>query len=594
MAHVKFRRLGKLYLIALGCIALAIILSQLLIQLSIREQQDDARVINVAGRQRMLSQKIAKVALKIKQDTAFRKTNQKELKEAVDLWKRSHEGLLNGDISLGLDGDNSETIVRMFNEIDLEFEAIYKSALSILEETHAIDSDVDIILSNEPRFLAGMNAIVFQYDLEASDRVRSLKNTEFVLFLGSLLIIVLELIFVFHPLAKNIQSTVTELQESEISSKKITRELSKLYEELGKSYQDLEAVNITPESHTLYATIKIDGVFNSVSGKFLNLMEYTTRSEMNSFIHILEKSGYGQKFIDDLFQLFNEGKNWSGELKLINEPGDFIWLDTFIVPTLLQGDIKLIARDITEFKEAKIRSREIMKERIDASIKEQQFRSSLILEGQEEERKRISQELHDSIGQMLSALKLQQEAVTPYSRHMKIKLDAIKKLTKKVIQEVRRVSFSLAPSSLDDFGLVVAISRFCEDVNELTNLDIGFINETNFITRLDPKVEINLYRIIQEGINNAIKYSEGSKVEVKFVHGVNMLSISILDNGKGFDYIELESAGYFKNPGHGIFNMRERTSYIGGSFELETGQEQGTRIQITLPINEDDKSSLIG
>jgi len=313
-------------------------------------------------------------------------------------------------------------------------------------------------------------------------------------------------------------------------------------------------------------------------------MEYDEKNKVNSFQELLKESGYEKGFAKGLFQLFKEGENWSGELKLINEPGDFIWLDTFMVSTPSQSDVKIIARDMTEFKEAKARSREITKERIEESVKEQQYRSSLILEGQEEERKRLSQELHDSIGQMLSALKLQQESMIPASLHMKIKLEGVKKLTKKVIQEVRRVSFNIAPSSLNDFGLVAATRKFCEDINALTTLDISFVNETNFITRLDPKIEINLYRIVQEGVNNAIKYSKGTSVQVTCTHSIDTLNVSIQDNGNGFDYSELESSGYFENPGHGIFNMKERASYIGGTFELETAPGKGTKIQITLSL----------
>ncbi|MEM8939923.1 MAG: type IV pili methyl-accepting chemotaxis transducer N-terminal domain-containing protein [Bacteroidota bacterium] len=588
MLRPKFRQLEYLYLIALGCIALAIIISQILIQTSISRQQDDARVINVAGRQRMLSQKITKVALKIKQGTGSYSANYQELEEALYLWKKSHDGLLNGDPTLGLNGNNSPTIIQMFDSIDPNFKAIYKSALSIIKKESGknISDYLDIILAHETDFLIGMNEIVFQYDREATEKVINLQNTELYLFFGSLLIIVLELFFVFRPLAKNIQTTVTELQESETSSKKMTQALSTLYEELGKSYQDLEAVNITPESASLYASINRQGEFIFLSNKFLNLMEYEEKTKLNSFQQLLEESGYDKDFIDGLFQLFSNDNNWSGELKLINEPGDFVWLETFIVPTLSHGDIKIIAKNVTEFKEAKIRSREINRERIEKSIKEQEYRSSFILEGQEEERKRLSQELHDSIGQMLSALKLQLESIIPSSNLMKFKLENARDLNKTVIQEVRRVSFNLAPSSLDDFGLVAAINKFCEDINRVTKLDVGFFNETKFINRLDPKIEVNLYRIIQEGVNNAIKYSKGSLVKIKFIHSINILNISIEDDGKGFNYNELEKTGHFENPGHGIFNMKERASYIGGHFELDTTLGQGTKVYITLPIDE--------
>ncbi|MEM8894947.1 MAG: type IV pili methyl-accepting chemotaxis transducer N-terminal domain-containing protein [Bacteroidota bacterium] len=587
MVRPKFRRLEYLYLIALGCIALAIIISQLLIQTAINSQQDDARVINVAGRQRMLSQKVAKLTLKMSQGSTTYQNDRDELKSALQLWKRSHEGLLKGDLNLGLSGVNSEEIVLMFDKIDPHFDAIYSSANAIIETVEGADiSNLnDTILANEDDFLIGMNEIVFQYDKEASEKVFDLKRTELYLFFGSLVIIILELLFVFRPLAKNIRNTVDELQDSETSSKKMIQELSKLYEELGKSYQDLEAVNITPESPSLYATTDRNGKFIQLESKFLNLMEYEEKRKAVTLQGLLAESGYDDNFINGLFQLFDQGNNWSGELKLVNEPGDFIWLQTFMIPTIPNGDIKIIAKDITEFEEAKLRSREITQERIKNSIEEQEFRSSLILEGQDEERKRVAQELHDSIGQMLSALKLQLESIIPSSNHMRAKLKISKELTKTLIQEVRRISFSLTPSSLEDFGLPAAISKFCEDVNKVTKLDVTFTNETEFINRLDPKVEINLYRVVQEAVNNAIKYSDGSYISVNLAHNINRLSILIEDDGQGFDHAALEATGYFENPGHGLFNMKERTSYIDGTFEVDAVPGRGTTIRLNLSFN---------
>ena len=93
MAKPRFKRLGLFYLIALGCIAISILISQILIQTSINSQQDDAHVINVAGRQRMLSQKISKIALKIERERGSIEENKKELGDALELWKASHERL---------------------------------------------------------------------------------------------------------------------------------------------------------------------------------------------------------------------------------------------------------------------------------------------------------------------------------------------------------------------------------------------------------------------------------------------------------------------------------------------------------------------
>jgi len=592
MIKPRFRRLEYLYLVALGCIALAIIISQSLIQTSINRQSDDARVINVAGRQRMLSQKITKVALKISQEEKKVDQNKQELREALSLWKKSHEGLLNGDSTLGLSGQNSDKITSMFGEIEPHFESIYTNANLLINssnlQTEEFSKALDAILTNEVAFLEQMDSIVFQYDTEARAKVSQLKKTERYLFIGSILIIFLELLFVFRPLAKNIRNTVDELQKSEESSKKMTQELSKLYEELGRSYQDLEAVNVTPESPSLYAKMDLEGKFYYYDDRFLKVMEYEENAPPPDFQTLLFTSGYKSDFIESLFDFLKKGRNWFGEIRLYTEPGDLCWLETFIVPTGLNSEVKIIARDITEFKEAKLKSREINRERIEKSVKEQQFRSALILEGQEEERKRLSRELHDGVGQMLSAMKLQIETFTTSSRPMKMRLEDTKSLMKSIIQEVRRVSFNLTPSSLDDFGLVPAMDKFCQGIDQITKAKVTFKNETRFINRLDSKVETNLYRIVQEAVNNAIKYSKASTIDVEISHDINNLNIYIIDDGKGFDYNRISNSGHFESPGHGIFNMKERTSYVGGEFQLHTAPGNGTKIHITLSLDKND------
>lgn len=594
MAKKQFKRLGLFYLIALGGIALSIIISQLLIQTSISRQQDDAHVINVAGRQRMLSQKISKVALKLTTSQQPESNDLTELKHALDLWNKSHLGLQFGDSSLELGSDNSQTIIEMYRTIEPHFQVIFENANSLLREaelypnTPLSDRFADKILEHEPDFLIGMDRIVFQYDREAQEKIRQLKRTEISLFILSLVIILLELIFIFRPLANSVKATVDSLVASENESKKLASELSKLYEELGKSFQDLEAVNVKPESPTLFATFALNGAFIQFGSKLKHLMEYEERPQPTTFQQLLAESGYQEDFIKGLMILFSQKKSWTGEIRLITEPGDFCWIEAYLIPVGDGKSIKMIARDITELKEAKLKSRELNRERIEKSVKEQHYRSALILEGQEEERKRLSRELHDGVGQMLSAMKMLLESFTFSSKPMRMRLDDAKDLMKSIIIEVRRVSFNLTPSSLDDFGLVPAVKKFCDEINPVTKTNIEFINETSFINRLESRVETNLYRIIQEAVNNALKYAKATHILVRFAHSINSLSITIEDDGKGFDYGRVLESGHFEKAGHGIFNMKERTAYLGGIFSLETEPGKGTKINITLSLDKND------
>src|SRR5690606_10549556 len=139
-------------------------------------------------------------------------------------------------------------------------------------------------------------------------------------------------------------------------SKQLASELSKLYEELGKSFQDLEAVNIKPESPALYATFDLSGYFLQFSSRLKNMMEYSEQVPPRTFQELLSQSGYQQDFISSLMTILNQPKNWTGELRRLTEPGDFCWIEAFLIPVQDGSGVKMIARNTTELKEAKIRS----------------------------------------------------------------------------------------------------------------------------------------------------------------------------------------------------------------------------------------------
>ncbi len=593
----RFQRLGRLYIIALSGIAAIIILSQVVIQNFINKQQDDSRVINVAGRQRMLSQKISKVVSQIASitDYADYRVKQIELEEALTLWKNSHNGLLLGDEALGLHGYNTKVVMAMFDEITPYYNHMVSNSEVVLKvlQKSPLDKKVLLdaiaaILENEPKFLQIMDGIVFQYDKEAKAKVELVGKTELMLLIISLLIIVCELLFIFKPIANNVKITIDELVKSEDDAVRMAAQITKLYNELGKSYQDLEAVNLEPDQTSLFLKINVDGEIINFSERFKKLFEFEELNIPTNLKKWLSKEGYKNEFIEGLFEMIKEGKTWNGELNLTSDPGDFRWLETFVVPVSStyrdKREFVVIAKDVTEIKEAQRRSREINLEKIEKSVQQQRYRSVLILEGQEEERKRIAREIHDGIGQMLTGLKINLEAI-PGSGPMKKKLEDSRSLLKNVIREVRRVSFNLTPSSLIDFGIVPAINKFCQEVTSLTDAEVLFDNKTKFINRLDKNIETNLYRIIQEAVNNSIKYSKGGLIRVVFDHDYNSLTIRVIDNGKGFDTSKVGLNEDRGKSGNGVFNMRERAAFINAKFDISSKIDEGTTVKISLPID---------
>ncbi|MEX2513112.1 MAG: ATP-binding protein [Cyclobacteriaceae bacterium] len=594
----RLEKLGRYYLVALCGIAISIILSQLLIQKSIKDQENDAEIINLAGRQRMLSQRITKCVLLI-QNTELLNQRQKwaqELRQSLKEWKVANDDLTQGNHSKEIDQPSSRRLKELYAQITPSHRSIMEngqSILTILEKDMLVDSEgidpqILQIIQNEPEFLSGMDTIVQQHEEEAKAKIVNLRNIELLLLFFALGIIGLEIGFIFLPSIKNIRETFHKLTESETRAKDMLREISSLYDSLELAYQDLLDVEIEVEDFSLLAKSDPAGNLVFLSDKFKQTMEYETESPVH-FFDWLVSQGYHQKDLNQIQELLMRGSSWTGEIRTTNESGDFIWWKISLIPILSADgepdEIKILGIDVTEIKEAESKSREINKERIEKKVKEQRYRSVLILEGQEEERKRISRDLHDGIGQWLTAMKYNLEGVNRVqAAHEKEKLKVSKNLLSKVIKEIRRISFNLAPSALSDYGIVSVLSRFSKEMTKVSDIEVVFENRTGFISRLEGNVENNVYRIVQEAVNNAIKYSQAKKIKIILTHNAYHLNLEIKDDGLGFDLDKLEKTNHFSTSGHGIFNIKERASLINAFCEVNSQIGKGTSIRISIPL----------
>ena len=188
---------------------------------------------------------------------------------------------------MGITGKPSEQIKEQYESIMYEYQQIVTSAQKIDQlindpnpDSLKLKIEINNILSHESNFLEGMDAIVFEYDREANEKVDQLRNLEIILLIFSLLVILIELIFIFRPIARNVRRTVDELIDSEGKSIEMASELSRLYEELVKSYQDLESVSYVPETPLVYATMKASGDFLMLSSRFRNAMEWKKKMSL--------------------------------------------------------------------------------------------------------------------------------------------------------------------------------------------------------------------------------------------------------------------------------------------------------------------------
>lgn len=214
------RRLYLRYILALSVIALLTVASQTGVQILISDQGYDSRVINIAGRQRMLSQKITKISYYIVNHLGANSTEQSkdELRDALLLWQSSHVGLQYGDFKAGLPGNNSEEIKKLFQTITPSYEIIVAAGDRILDPGSndlEMNQALEAISANELRFLVGMNAIVFRYDLEANEKIEFARSIEIVLTVFILFVLLLEALFIFAPATRRIHNQMTKLAERE-------------------------------------------------------------------------------------------------------------------------------------------------------------------------------------------------------------------------------------------------------------------------------------------------------------------------------------------------------------------------------------------
>jgi len=213
-------QLRRRYIVALALIALLTLAAQALMQFLIASQAHDSRVVNIAGRQRMLSQRITKLSFYIA-DTRSPADGARlrgELGEVLTLWQRSHDGLLKGDQELGLPGENSPQVLTLFQEIAPRFSAIAEAAAKIAampQDDPALPAAIATIRANEREFLKGMDAIVFRYDEEANAKVANAHRLELGLAGVTLLVLLLEALFIFAPAARRIEHDMRELAEKE-------------------------------------------------------------------------------------------------------------------------------------------------------------------------------------------------------------------------------------------------------------------------------------------------------------------------------------------------------------------------------------------
>ncbi len=215
------------------------------------------------------------------------------------------------------------------------------------------------------------------------------------------------------------------------------------------------------------------------------------------------------------------------------------------------------------------------------SLSEEQVRlirekASALMEGQENERKRIVRDLHDGVGQLLTGIRLR---VQMLEQEEKLR-DEIMRLINETIAEVKRVSYNVMPNAIVDFGLEAALRGLCDNVRKYTlmTIDFNFVKEFDHTLSFDVSIAA-VFRIVQEGFNNIMKHSDGTHADLHVLDREHQLYLLLKDNGSGFIEASANSGA-----GFGLRNMKERAKLLNGNLEIHSMEGQGTTIEVTIPI----------
>jgi signal transduction histidine kinase len=200
-------------------------------------------------------------------------------------------------------------------------------------------------------------------------------------------------------------------------------------------------------------------------------------------------------------------------------------------------------------------------------------------EATEQERARVARELHDGVGQVMTALRLGLQvldATLPAGDPARPRVVEAGKLVDEAMDEVRRIAMNLHPAALDRLGLVEALGGLCEGVASRAGVPVSFAADP-LPAGLPTAVEAACYRVVQEGLNNSVRYADASGIDVRLEARGDRVAVSVTDDGRGFDATA-------PRRGLGLRGMEDRAALLGGDFDLRTAPEEGTSVRASFPV----------
>lgn len=336
--------------------------------------------------------------------------------------------------------------------------------------------------------------------------------------------------------------------------RKTTEGIQFVYEQLAQTYEDAGDFRNSLYNYKTYMTIR-DSIYNNEKSKQIFELEtkYQTEKKEKEILSLTVEKQRKQRSV-------------------------YILIGVLIIIAL--GAIFFISRARARAIIAEQNNR-IQEQKIKEMEKERQLIAAhAVLHGEETERSRLARDLHDGLGGLLSGLKL---SLNNIKGNIFLTEDSVDQFNKALgildvsMKELRRVAHNMMPEALSKFGLKEALQDFCSGIgNSKTEVKLRFYGEES---RIDQKIEISLYRIVQELINNALKHANATEIVVLIVQEPYRIHLTVQDNGRGFDVEMLKSS-----KGAGLPNIRSRVESLNGVLDVYSKPDNGTEVSVEFTI----------
>ncbi|MBK8088591.1 MAG: sensor histidine kinase [Chitinophagaceae bacterium] len=354
--------------------------------------------------------------------------------------------------------------------------------------------------------------------------------------------------------------------------------LSELYAMMNKTAEGLqtgnEALTIAKKENL---QSKLPMIYKAIALNYEKSGNYAAAAELYKQVNVLKDSMYENASAEAVVEMKTKYETEKKERIIQEQQFNLKKKNYFIITisalVLLGALLAWLFYNRTKLKqETKLQA---------AVLSQQQIAAAAILQAEENERQRIAKDLHDGVGQIMSAAKMNlssfENDLQFKDEEQKLSFERIISLVDEGCKEVRSVSHQMMPNVLLKSGLGKAVAEFLDKIDQKVlkvNLHTEGLNE-----HIEATTEIVLYRVLQESVNNVIKHSGASELDLSLIKDADGISATIEDNGKGFD-----SKNLSEKAGLGLKNMKARVEYLKGTIDFDSSPGRGTLVAIHIPL----------